>query len=148
METGLTIREMSVADRAVWAGMYAQLFPDASPDACLTEIDRILAAPDRTGFIAEAAGQPLGFAELSIRDFANGCETQPVPFLEGIWACGTARRQGVASALLHHLEAFARASGHTELGSDVLQGNGDGVGFHLDRGFQETERVIYYRKPL
>lgn len=139
---------MAAPDRDRWAAMYAFLFPEASAADCLAEIDRILAAPDRFGFIAEDDGADLGFAELSIRPFANGCLSQPVPFLEGIWCAPEARRRGVGAALLAHVEAFARARGFTELGSDVEMLNTGGQGFHRATGFEETERVIYMRKSL
>lgn len=148
MESGLKVRPLTTHDRAVWLAMYRKLFADETDAALSVEIDRILFADTRWGYIAELAGKPVGFAEMSIRPFANGCVSQPVPFLEGIWADADARRAGVASALLAEIEAEITRKGYTELGSDVLLGNMDGMGFHEGSGFEETERCVYFRKSL
>ncbi len=148
VESAITVREMQPNDLNVWVSMYAELFDMASESACVAEVERILNAPSAYGFVAEASGVALGFAELSIRPFANGCVSKPVPFLEGIWTRETHRKVGVATALLDHIEGFARDAGYTELGSDVLQDNELGLAFHRARGFDETERVVFHRKSL
>ena len=148
MEDRLILREMHDGDREVWADMYTALFPEEGRAACLVEIDRILASPKRCGFVAEIDGKAEGFAEMNIRDFANGCVSQPVPFLEGIWTSETARRQGVAAKLVACVIDRAREGGFTEIGSDVDQDNPAGLGFHGAMGFEETERVVYFRKKL
>ncbi len=80
----------------------------------------LLRDPDAWGFIAEtAAREPAGFAELSIPEYANGCDSQPVPFLEGIWVAPQFRRQGAGARLIAHIEAFAIARGFSEIGSDA-----------------------------
>lgn len=144
----LVIAEMSGADRNVWLSMYRELFPDDPETGLNAEISRILDAPDRLGIYARLAGQAVGFAELSIRPFANGCYSHPVPFLEAIWVAPAHRKRGIAQSLLSWLENFARAQGYREIGSDVLQDNALGLQVHDRFGFEETERVVYFRKPL
>jgi aminoglycoside 6'-N-acetyltransferase I len=89
-----------------------------------------------------------GFAELAIRKYANGCETRPVPFVEGIWVKPQFRRQGVGARLIGHVEAFVMARGFREIGSDTLIDNRTSQAAHLAWGFFETERVVYFRKVL
>lgn len=144
----LTIREMTDGDRAVWLDMYEALFPGESRAGMNIEIDRILKSPKRAGYCAENSRGILGFAEYNLREFANGCISQPVPFLEGIWVRPEARRNGVAAALISHLEEVARADGHTEFGSDVLMDNQVSLDVHNRLGFTETERVVYFRKEI
>ncbi len=96
-----TVREMTSGDRAVWAGMRAALWPDETPGQHASGIERTLQSGDVWGFIAGSpSGTPVGFAELAIRKYANGCESQPVPFLEGIWISlrpsGGKARQGAS----------------------------------------------------
>jgi aminoglycoside 6'-N-acetyltransferase I len=147
--TQLTVRQMNTSDLAAWAGMRAVLWPEATPESHAREIEQILGSDDTWGFIAETAdGAPAGFAELSIRKFANGCETQPVPFLEGIWVEPPLRRQGIGRLLLEHVEAFAAARGFREIGSDALLDNKASHAAHRGWGFSETERVVYFRKAL
>ncbi len=64
--------------------------------------------------IAEtAAGTPVGFAEVSIRKAANGCATQPVPFLEGIWVRDADRRQRIGTQIIRHIEIFLAKLGYS-----------------------------------
>lgn len=144
----MSIREMGAMDRAIWAEMYGYLYPNHSQSSFLTEIDRILRAESRRAFLAEFQGRAVGFAEYAERPYANGCVSQPVPFLEGIWVHETYRRRGVAQLLLDHIEALASSRGFTELGSDVDLANDTSHAAHAAWGFEETERVVFYRKSL
>lgn len=140
---------MEATDRAVWAKMRAALWPDEDARILAEETDKILGGDDGWAFIAQTPNkQPLGFAEIAIRKYANGCETQPVPFLEGIWVAPEFRRQGVGQALVRYVEAFLIARGYRELGSDALLENKISHQSHRGWGFSETERVVYFRKSL
>jgi aminoglycoside 6'-N-acetyltransferase I len=100
-------------------------------------------------FVAEAEGEVAGFAEVSLRtDYVNGCATSPVAFLEGIYVSEPHRRRGLGRALVAAAEQWGREQGCRELGSDALLGNDLSHRFHGGAGFEETERVVYFRKPL
>jgi aspartate racemase len=143
------VREMRANDRAAWAAMRGALWPDETPQAHVDMIDRLLESGDAWNFIAEAPdGRPVGFAEVAVRQYANGCETRPVPFLEGIWVKEQFRRRGVGGRLIEHAEALLLAHGHRELGSDTELHNRASQAAHRAWGFSETERVMYFRKPL
>ena len=145
----VAVREMGAADRAAWADMRDALWPGGSPEAHAREIDEMLSGGDYWGFVAETGdGVAAGFAELAIRKYANGCTTRPVPFLEGIWVKAEFRRQGVGARLVEHIEAFAAARGFREIGSDADIDNRVSHAAHAAWGFSETERVVYFRKPL
>ena len=140
---------MAFADKAVWAEMRAALWPEEAVNAHALEIDDILRSGDVWGFVAETKDRaPVGFAEVAIRKYANGCDSQPVPFLEGIWVRQEFRRQGIGAALIRYLEAFLVARGYRELGSDALIDNLISHDSHRHWGFSETERVVYFRKTL
>ena len=97
-----TVRQMNASDLPAWATMRAALWPEATAEAHAREIEQILGSDDTWGFIAEMIdATPAGFAEVSIRKFANGCETQPVAFLEGIWVEPPLRRQRPAARRAH-----------------------------------------------
>ena len=145
----LIVREMEAADRAAWVEMRGTVWPSETPQAHASAIDLLFGRGDAWGFIAEMLrGTPVGFAEVAIRKYANGCDSQPVPFLEGIWVKGQFRRQGVGAWLIEHAEAFLAARGFHELGSDTEIGNRSSQAAHLAWGFCETERVVYFRKRL
>jgi aminoglycoside 6'-N-acetyltransferase I len=147
--TEFLIREMTTADRAAWAEMRAELWPSEPADAHFAAIEGILNSGDAWGFIAEAPEcASVGFAEIAIRKYANGCDTQPVPFLEGIWVKPIFRRRGVGAQLIGYAEAALASRGFRELGSDTELHNRTSQAAHLSWGFAETERVVYFRKEL
>jgi aminoglycoside 6'-N-acetyltransferase I len=143
------VRTMEHADRTVWTNMRSALWPEETAQAHADMIDTLLGGDDGWGFIAETADAvPAGFAEVTIRKFANGCETQPVPFLEGIWVTPEFRRLGVGARLVGHIEMFMVQKGFQEIGSDTQIDNLESQAAHIGWGFSETERVVYYRKDL
>jgi aminoglycoside 6'-N-acetyltransferase I len=113
------------------------------------DIEKILASDGMTGFVAlDESGTPAGFAEVAVRPYANGCEETPVPFLEGIWVAPAFRRRGIGEAMIAHIGRFLSGMGYHELCSDALLDNTDSHDAHRSWGFAETERVVYFRKPL
>jgi aminoglycoside 6'-N-acetyltransferase I len=145
----VTVRRIGAEDRAAWAAMRAALWPEDSLAGDARMADELLRDGDFFALIAEAAdGTAIGFAEIAVRKYANGCESQPVPFLEGIWVTPEARRCGVGAQLLARAEALLAARGFHELGSDTPIDNGGSQAAHRAWGFSETERVVYFRKPL
>ncbi|MDP1591853.1 MAG: GNAT family N-acetyltransferase [Prosthecobacter sp.] len=145
----IVIREMTHTDATMWAEMRHALWPFTTADENRNDIARILAAPDMWGYAAlDETGKAAGFAEVTLRRYANGCEESPVPFLEGIWVSPNFRRRGVGEQLIAHISAALRAKGFKELCSDALLDNTVSHEAHRTWGFAETERVVYFRKPL
>jgi aminoglycoside 6'-N-acetyltransferase I len=141
----VTIRLMEPADRAAWITLRGSLWPDEAYQTHEYAIDSLLRSGDAWGFMAEAEdGTPAGVAEVAIRKYANGCESQPVPFLEGIWVDEKDRRQGVGMGLINHVQTFLAARGFVELGSDTQIDNQMSQVAHIGWGFNETERVVYF----
>ncbi len=135
-----------------WGEMRADLWPETSPKAHRLELEETLAADDgsTTAFVAiSSTGYVVGFAEASLRrDYVNGCDTSPVAFLEGIYVRPRFRRAGTAGLLLEAVEGWGRSAGCTELGSDTDWKSVEGVAFHSALGFEETERVIFFKKTI
>jgi aminoglycoside 6'-N-acetyltransferase I len=92
--------------------------------------------------------KPVGFAEASIRPFANGCMERPVPFLEGLWVDPKFRGRKIGRQLIAAVESWAIKRGFREIGSDALVSNQVSHKAHVAYGFEETERVVYFRKSL
>lgn len=135
-----------------WVLLRASLWPN---DGLVEHRDEALGMLRRRDgsaavFLAlDEADTALGFAEASIRrDYVNGCETSPVLFLEGIYVDPAARRQGCAKALTQAAESWGRAQGCREMASDADIDNRASHAFHEALGLMETERVVYFRKPL
>jgi aminoglycoside 6'-N-acetyltransferase I len=148
----MTIRRAHASDRAEHARMRQALWPDE--DAAELEEDTEawlgLVDQDQAAFVAERPdGSGLcGFAEASVRRYANGVDEAPCAFLEGWWVDEDVRRTGVGRALVEAVEEWARSRGFTELGSDALLDNSLSHRAHEAIGFEERERVVYFRKRL
>lgn len=140
----LTIRPAGPQDFDLIAVLRSELWPDGTVAEHRVELDD----SDETMFLAED-GEAAGFAAVSIRtDYVNGCDTSPVAFVEGLYVREPFRRQGVARALVAAIEVWAREQGLTELGSDALIENLTSHQMHAALDFEETERVVYFRKAL
>ncbi|WP_375450022.1 aminoglycoside 6'-N-acetyltransferase [uncultured Devosia sp.] len=132
-----------------WAIMREELWPGTDSADHQIEVNQLLEAySDTLNLIARNSnGDALGFAEAAIRrDYVNGCDTSPVGFLEGIYVRAEFRRQGIARQLLQHIAEWTRSQGCTELASDAPIGNIDSQLMHQGLGFEETQRVVYFRK--
>jgi aminoglycoside 6'-N-acetyltransferase I len=104
---------------------------------------------DETVLVWQRADGTLGgFASYSIRPWADGCTTSPVPYVEGWWVAPDLRRTGVGRALIGAIEQWARENGFAELGSDAELENTTSLAAHAALGFEPTERVQFFRKLL
>lgn len=146
----MKIRRATVDDLDTWGGLRLQLWPDTPAAAHAGEQIAMLEAPDRFAvFLCEDGGGVCGFAEASLRqDHVNGCETAPVAFLEGIFVASECRCRGVSGRLVAAVEEWAREIGVMELASDADLANVVSHAMHSHLGFEETERVVYFRKAL
>lgn len=152
------IRSVEPADAAQWMALRAALWPDEDPTSNESEVARFFAEPasrrDTTleaVFVATDAARPselVGFAEVSRRAYAEGCESSPVGFLEGWYVVPGRRRQGIGRALVAAAEAWARALGCREFASDALAENTLSATAHRALGFEEVEVIRCFRKDL
>jgi len=132
--------------------MRCDLWPDGSEAEHRAEIDQFFAGQVREPFATlvalNSSGDAVGFAELSIRSYAEDCATDRVAYLEGWYVVPEARRQGVGTALVHAAEEWARLQGCTEFASDALIDNHVSAAAHRALGFQETVQIRCFRKVL
>jgi aminoglycoside 6'-N-acetyltransferase I len=143
------IRAVSPADRKEQVRMRIALWPDADPAELASELDDWPVSDDQVTFVAErATGGLCGLVEAGVRAFANGVDEQPCAFVEGWYVDEDVRRTGVGRALIAAVEAWARSRGFTELGSDTEIWNERSQQAHQALGFEERERVVYFRKRL
>ncbi|AOJ07742.1 tobramycin N-acetyltransferase AAC(6')-III [Burkholderia mayonis] len=146
-----TIRAAAASDALAWRQLRRALWPHADDAEHARDVAQQLDAPYRHAcFIAWTPdGAPLGFAEVAVRrDYVNGCDTSPVLFLEGIFVDPAARRRGVARALCSAAAVWGATCGCAEFASDAPLGNAASHALHRALGFDETERVVFFRKTL
>lgn len=89
-----------------------------------------------------------GFVEIGSRNYAEGCKTSPVAYLEGWYVDPDVRRTGLGTTLLKVAETWAREHGFSEIASDTELGNEVSLQAHTASGFEEVERQICFRKRL
>lgn len=134
-----------------WLRLREALWPGCAREQHLDEMRACVAEPRRFGqFIAySATREAVGFAEASVRaDYVNGTESSPVAFLEGLYVVPQARRRGVAAFLVAAVCEWGRGAGCGEIASDAALENSVGHVVHRALGFEETERVVYFRRKL
>ncbi len=147
----LQIRETQDTGDPDWLELREEFIPELDRDG---QEDFLRAfARDSAGFRAfiarDGSGRACGFAEVSVRtDYVNGCRHRPALFLEGIFVREDSRGQGIARALCDAAGRWGRAQGCREFASDVYIDDLDSLAAHAGLGFEETERVVYFCKPL
>ena len=147
------IRPVEARDVVVWAAMRNRLWPDADMLELSNETVAFITDPTSSwldaAFIAESPeGKALGFIELTIRAFSDGCDSMPVPHIEGWFVNESSRQNGVGTALLTAAEAWCREHDFTELASDTEFSNVASQHAHERLGFEEVGRLVKFRKLL
>lgn len=133
-----------------WLQMRLALWPDAELDELREEQDEILSEPEVNAvFIAALpSGEAIGFIEVALRHWAEGCSTHPVGYIEGWYVAQAHRRSGVGGALVRAAEAWARGKGCTEMGSDAEIWNDISLQAHQALGYTEAVRLVCFSKKL
>lgn len=144
------IRPVTRADADAWCALRTALWPEGSATEHAMEIERFFWSPGDTAacLVAEAEGDVVGFVELDIRPYAEGCTTDRVGYLEGWYVAPAWRRRGIGRALVTAAEAWAGAQGCREFASDTPLGNTGSQAAHQALGFREVERIVCYCKSL
>lgn len=151
MSRAFAIRAATAADVGPWGALRCALWPDGGD---VDAGDELQAANDPAAGTAallavDAAGAAIGLVEIALRhDYVNGTDSSPVAFLEGWFVAPAWRGRGVGRALVRAAEAWARARGCSEFASDALLDDAPAHAAHLACGFEETERLVYFRKAV
>ncbi len=144
-------RLLEARDRQAWAAMRAALWPDEDADLLGHEtLMHFSGTPlAEAVFICEDRdGAPCGFLELSLRAYAEGCASSPVPYIEGWYVSPAARLKGAGRALTAAAEHWALIRNFTEIASDTQIENAQSQGAHAALGYEEVERLVTFRKSL
>ena len=148
----MIVRAVAPRDAPAWLRLRRALWPYQTESDHAAEITEFLEGGAREPLAvlvaAEGAGRLLGFAELSIRTYAEGCTTDRVAYLEGWYVVPDARTRGIGRALVAAAEAWGRSQGCVEFASDVELSNEASAAAHKALGFTEVARVRCFRKNL
>jgi aminoglycoside 6'-N-acetyltransferase I len=149
-----TVRPARPEDFDELAAMRHALWPDGPVDEHRRELDDIHEGNWSRTFpymvlVAEEGGRLIGFADVTMRSYAEGCDAKRPPgYLEGWYVLEAHRRRGAGAALLRAAEEWARAQGCLEMASDTWIDNEDAQRAHEALGFEVADRVVTFRKSL
>lgn len=145
----MTIRQIVEADKADWTRLRHALWPGSLSDHDAETRRHFTGAPTSLiVFVAEGDDGLVGFLELDYRKYAPGCSSSPVPFIEGWYVEPALQGRGIGRALVDAAEAHARTEGYHEMASDAEIDNADGIAAHVALGYEEVERVVYFRRGI
>jgi aminoglycoside 6'-N-acetyltransferase I len=146
------VRPVTRADAPAWSSLRHALWPDASREELANEAEAFFGAGDpqlSAVLLAEADnGTAIGFAELSLRPYAEDCRTSPVAFLEGWYVVPSERLRGVGRALVTAAEEWGREQGCSEFASDAELENTESAAAHRALGFEDAGAIRCFRKDL
>ncbi|OGO72054.1 MAG: hypothetical protein A2Z37_00815 [Chloroflexi bacterium RBG_19FT_COMBO_62_14] len=146
----MEIREIRPEEQDTWLALRQLLWPDHSMEDLKREQRQLLAESDRNSVLVAASpsGQLVGFVEVSLRDWAEGCTSQPVGYIEGWYVQPAHRLAGVGRQLVHAAETWAASRGCTEMGSDAELWNETSRLAHQALGYSEATRLVCFSKKL
>lgn len=144
------IRTATKNDLQNLLALRSALWPEQTDEENRIDTMRVLNSPDKISLFVSKNAQDdlLGFIEVGLRSYAEGCETSPVGYIEGWYVVDKARRQGIGEQLVRAAEDWARAKGCTEMASDAVIDNHLSHTAHQHLGYEIVERIVCFRKPL
>lgn len=126
-----------------------RLWPDNIYEDLINEFKSLIDHDNQRVFLYHDNHLDVGFAHVSLRvDYVEGTHSSPVGFLEGIYVLPEYRNRGYARALITVCEQFAKESGCTEFASDCELTNIDSILMHEKLGFEETNRIVCFKKKI
>lgn len=147
----MKIRKTNPSDTNELNRLRDALWP-GSPEEHASEIDSYFSGKSlyiEEIFILERQGGNLGgFIELGIRDYAEGCSEEKVPYVEGWYVDEDLRGGGIGKELMLAAEKWALEKGFVELASDTGVTNTRSIEAHKALGFKETVRIVCFIKKL
>lgn len=147
-----TVRPANRSDAAAWLQLRHALWPDSSEAEHREDIDRFLFGHAREPLAVllaeDVTGRAVGFVELSIRAYAEGCRSDRVAYLEGWFVAPEARGLGVGRALIAAAEKWGRSQGCKEFASDARPDNARSAAAHRALGFTDVGLLRCFRKDL
>jgi aminoglycoside 6'-N-acetyltransferase I len=141
----MKVRHIEKKDKAEYLRMRLALWPDSGHEG----LEHFFETPTWTVFVAERPDSKLcGFLELGQRNYAEGCETSPVAFIEGWYVDPEVQKHGVGRSLVKTAEAWAKEQGFTEMASDTWLDSEGSIRAHKALGYSEVERLVCFAKKL
>jgi aminoglycoside 6'-N-acetyltransferase I len=143
------LQPATAKDRAAWKAMRADMFAGLDDAFHDHEIERILESRDRKCLFVRAPNRDVvGFMEVSLRNLVDGCQGGPVGYIEGIYLVPEYRGLGLGGTLTDAAASWFASRGCRDMATDTEIDNEEAQAFWSELGFEETWRVVQYRKPI
>lgn len=146
----MEVRELRPEEKDRWLRLRELHWPDTSRELLARELEEIQADPERNAVLVAAThgNELVGFVEVALRDWAEGCITRPVGYIEAWYVEPEHRRSGLGRRLLDAAERWVLLRGCTEMGSDAELGNEVSIRAHGALGYTEVVRLVLFSKKL
>ena len=149
----ITIDPMRPDDLPAWRNLRHKLGPEWVIEGFDQEAKRyfdtgLIDALPHMVLAARRAGIVVGFAEVSLRAYAEGAHSSPVGYLEGWFVDQSCRGLGAGRQLVEAAESWARLQGCREFASDAEIDNDTSRCAHLALGFEEVCAIRCFLKKL
>jgi len=113
------------------------------------EMELLFGSLEATSFLGFSEdGEAIGVLELSLRNFVDGCLGGPVGYIEGIYLTADYRGQGLGREMIEFAAEWFRSKGCEEMAADSELENTAAQRFFVCNGFEETFRVVEFKKTL
>lgn len=148
-EGTLRLSEATRRDVDVWRAMREDLYSGVDDAFNEFEMALILGSTDRACLLVRAPNDDaVGFIEVSLRNVVDGCLGGPVGYIEGIYLVPSWRGLGLGPGMIEAVSEWFRAQGCRDMATDAEMDNAEAQQFWSDLGFEETWRIVQYRKSL
>jgi aminoglycoside 6'-N-acetyltransferase I len=133
-----------------WRSLRDALYNGLEAEFHDREMDQIHTAEDQRCLVALAPPHTrvVGFVEISLRNIVDGCGDSPVGYFEGLYVSPEVRGRGIARALMQHAIEWFRQQGCSEIATDSELDDTEAQAFWSALGFEETWRVVQFRRQL
>lgn len=113
------------------------------------EFKKILNDKESVVFLVSDPNGVMGFEHIQIRhDYVEGCKTNKVAYLEGVYLKPDYRSHGIGKMLIEKGIKWAKDNGCKEFASDCEISNELSIKFHEAVGFNVVNKVICFRKEI
>ena len=146
---GFDIRRATAADKPEWLRLRQMLWYHLPAEYLQLDLDSILGDRKRAAFVAAREdGSLVAFVEASLRDYAEGCQTSPVGYIEAWFVDENVRGQKLGREMIVTAKNWAREKGCSEMGSDTWLENEASIEAHRKTGYFEVDRLVHFIKKL
>ena len=132
-----------------WRRMREELYGELDPGFHEAEMELIHASPQTACFLGFAdSGAAIAMLEISLRNFVDGCLGGPVGYIKGIYVVPGERERGYGRELTEFAADWFRSKGCRDMAADAELSNLAAQDFLIGEGFDETYRIIEYKRSL